>query len=130
MSPILTYAFSASFAVLIACLFVSSVCGIALFFVKWRRVNEAFQHPLLKVKPFKQYPFSLQAAMTLDYFLRMMFPKSVGPGLIGNANRLLKHVDPKKMPFDARWPVAGFWGGCLFGSVAMLAVWVLLIFNS
>lgn len=126
----MAYALSASFAILIACLFTTLVCGIVLFFVKWRSVNEAFKHPLLELKSFKRYPFSLQAAMTLDYFLRLMFPGKTGMGLIGNANRLLKHVEPKQLPFEARWPVAGFWGGCFFGLIAMVCVWGLLIVNS
>nr|MBF0685265.1 hypothetical protein [Pseudomonas sp.] len=129
MSPVISYGLAASFAILVACFFVTVVCGIALFFVKWRTVNNAFKHPLLEVKPFKRHPFSLQSAITLDYFFRLMFPKSVGPGIVGNANRLLKHVKPRELPFGARWPVAGFWGGCFLGIIAMMSLWGFLAFT-
>lgn len=125
----MAYALSASFAILVACLFVSLVSGAILFFVKWREINTAFKHPLLQVRSYKQYPFSMQAAITLDYFLRLMFTGRQGMGLVGNANRLLKHVDPKLLPFSARWPVAGFWGSCFLGIIAMVSVWILLIFS-
>lgn len=129
MSPAISYGLAASFSILLVCFFITVVSGIALFFLKWRTVNEAFKHPLLEVKPFKRYPFSLQSAITLDYFFRLMFPKSVGPGMIGNANRLLKHVKPKELPFGARWPVAGFWGGCFLGIIAMMSLWAFLAFS-
>jgi len=129
MSFFISYGLAASFSILVACLFITIVCGITLFFVRWREVNNAFKHPLLEVKSFKKYPFSIQAAITLDYFLRLVFPKTVGPGLVGNANRLLKHVKPRELPFSARWPVAGFWGGCFIGIVAMMCLWAFLAFS-
>lgn len=116
----------ASFALMVTCLLVCLISGFVLFFLRWRDINNHFKHPLLEVRSFKRYPFSLQAAITLDYFLHMVFPKGKS-GMIGNANHMLRHVNPKKLPLAVRWPVAGFWGGCLFGMIAMVSVWVLLM---
>jgi len=115
----------ASFALMVACLLTCLISGFVLFVLRWRDIHNHFRHPLLEVKPYKQYPFSLQAAMTLDYFFHMTFPK-VKSGMIGNANHMLRHVDPKELSLSVRWPVAGFWGGCLFGMIAMVVVWVSL----
>ena len=61
----------------------------------------------------------------LDYFFRLMFP-GTRFWLIGNANRLLAHVDPKQVPLSLKWPVVGFWGACWLGLIAMIALWTLL----
>lgn len=122
-----SYILGASFALMVACLLTCLVSGFVLFVLRWRDIHSNFRHPLLEVKPYKQYPFSLQAAMTLDYFLHMIFPKGKS-GMIGHANHMLRHVDSKKLPLAVRWPVAGFWGGCLFGMIAMVVVWVSLMF--
>lgn len=120
------YFFSASFVILVACFFTSLVCGVVAFFVSWRRINAAYKHPLLKVKSFKQFPFSLQAAIYLDYFFRLVLP-NVQKGMVGNANKLLSHVDARSLDFGVRWPIAGLWGGCLLGIVAMVCVWAFLL---
>jgi len=119
----------AAFALLVACFLTCLVCGLVLFFLRWRDINDAFKHPLLQVRPFKRYPLSIQAAIYLDYFLHLTFPKGQR-GIIGNANRNLRHVDAKRLPLAVRWPVAGFWGSCLFGLLAMVVVWVTLLVNS
>jgi len=125
-----SYLLGFAFAVLGACMITVIVAGIFLFFVSWRRINDHFEHPLLKVRAFQHQPFSIQCAITLDYFLRMMFTGSKRPGLIGNANKLLAHVDPKTLPLGVRWPVAGFWGGCFFGIFAMFSVWALVLIGA
>jgi len=122
-----SYLLGFAFAVLGACLLTVLVSGIVLFFLNWRRINEAFAHPMLKQRAFQHQPFSIQAAITLDYFFRMIFTGSKRPGLIGNANRLLAHVDPKTLPLGVRWPVAGFWGGCFLGIIAMVVVWAFVL---
>ena len=60
----------------------------------------------------------------LDYFFRLMFP-GTRFWLVGNANRLLAHVDPKQVPLSLKWPVVGFWGACWLGLIAMIALWTL-----
>lgn len=122
-----SYLLGFAFAVLAACLITAIVSGIVLFFVSWRRINDEFAHPLLKQRAFQHQPMSMQAAITLDYFFRMVFTGNKGHGLIGNANRLLAHVDPKTLPLSVRWPVAGFWGGCFLGMIAMVVVWVFVL---
>lgn len=121
----LLYFFSASFAILVASFITVVVSGIVAFFVHWRKINAAYKHPLLEVRTFKQYPFSLQAAIYLDYFFRLVLP-NVKKGMVGNANRMLKHVDPRNLDFSVRWPIAGLYGGCIVGLVAMVVVWILL----
>lgn len=120
------YILGASFALMVTCLMVCLISGFVLFFLRWRDINGHFKHPLLEIKPFKHYPMSLQAAMTLDYFLHLMFPKGKS-GMIGNANHMLRHVDAKQLPLSVRWPVAGFWGGCFFGIIFMVTAWVTMI---
>ncbi|KAG1366111.1 hypothetical protein G6F59_018837 [Rhizopus arrhizus] len=61
----------------------------------------------------------------LDYFFRLMFPGSRF-WLIGNANDLLGHVDPKKTPLALKWPIVGFWGSCWLGLIAMIVQWIML----
>lgn len=122
-----SYLLGFAFAVLGACMLTVIVSGIVLFFISWRRINEAFEHPMLKQRAFQHQPLSVQSAITLDYFFRMVFTRSKGDGIIGNANRLLAHVDPKSLPLGVRWPVAGFWGGCFLGIIAMMTVWAFVL---
>lgn len=121
----LAYLTSASFAIMMAAFVMVLVSGTVAFFLQWRRINEAYKHPLLQVRDFKQFPFSLQAAIYLDYFFRLAFP-SVRKGMVGHANEMLKHVNPRKLDFQVRWPIAGLYGGCLIGLVAMICFWILL----
>jgi len=125
MNSVLTYVFTFSFSLLVACFAAASVSGAVLFLTS-RRINAAFQHPYLEKRAFHQYPFSIQAAITLDYFFRISFPRTTW-SLIGDANKLLKNVDPRDLPLAVKWPVVGFWGGCLLGIFAMVTVWTSLL---
>ncbi|GAA5236197.1 hypothetical protein FOZ76_24840 [Verticiella sediminum] len=129
-SVYLNYVFGFAVSLLLACLFVTLIAGVFLFFISWRRINDEFQHPLLKVRAFQHQPFSLKLAIYLDYFLHLVFPNNKGSGLIGNANRMLSHVDARILPLGVRWPIAGFWGGVFIGIAAMIAVWVLLFLGA
>jgi len=61
----------------------------------------------------------------MDYFLRLAFPGSRF-WVLGEANRLMAHIDPKKIPNRIKWPLIGLWGGCFVGIVAMVMIWTLL----
>jgi len=88
-SPIFMYIFS----LLATCFITCTISGLYLFFVAQRQVNAELKHPYLKHKPFGQYPFSIRAAIFLDYFLRLMFPRTKF-WIVGHANEQLAHVDP------------------------------------
>lgn len=124
-SPYLYYLLGFAFSVLVACLIMVVISGIFLFFVSPRRINDEFQHPYLKARAFQHQPVSIRLAIYLDYFLHLMFPKVKSDGLVGNANRMLDHVDARVLPLGVRLPIAAFWGGCFIGILAMLVVWVL-----
>ena len=121
MNSVLPYVFTFSFSLLVACFAAAIVSGLVLMLTS-RRINQAFQHPYLEKRAFHHYPFAIQAAITLDYFFRISFPRTTW-SLIGNANKLLKNVDPRELPLAVKWPVMGFWGGCLMGILAMVLVW-------
>jgi hypothetical protein len=65
-------------------------------------------------------------AILLDYFLRLAFPNS-NFWIIGNANRLLRHIDPADVPTRIKWPLFGLWGGCFVGIAAMILMWILIL---
>ena len=90
-------AMAMAFSLFVLCFITCSLCGIWLFFVKSKEINAVLKHPYLQHRPFKAYPLAIQAAIMLDYFFRLMFP-GTRFWLIGNANDLLPHVDPKKTP--------------------------------
>lgn len=97
------------------------------FVLRWRELNEYYQHPLPKQRHFKSLPFSMQAGVYLDIFLRLMLPRKK-TGMTGNANAMLAHIDPSQVPFGMRWPIVGFWGGMLLGLAAQLAFFVAMIY--
>ncbi|MEI6117147.1 MAG: hypothetical protein WCP99_21600 [Burkholderiales bacterium] len=115
-----------SFSLFIACSFVFFISGAYLLLFKIDKANQLFRHPYLDQRAFKQYPLNIRSMIVLDYFIRLTFPKST-VWIAGNANQLLKHVDPAKIPMDVKWPIIGLWGGCAVGMVAMLSLWILLM---
>ncbi|ARP97399.1 hypothetical protein [Bordetella genomosp. 13] len=116
-----------AFSLFITCFITCTICGVVLFFFKAKRVNSVLKHPYLEHRPFAQYPFAIRASIFLDYFFRLAFPGAKF-WLIGQSNLLLKHVEPKKVPMDVKWPVIGFWGSCWLGLFAMIVLWGLLLF--
>lgn len=124
-SPIFIYIFS----LLATCFITCTISGLYLFFVAQRQVNAELKHPYLKHKPFGQYPFSIRAAIFLDYFLRLMFPRTKF-WIVGHANEQLAHVDPKRVPLAVKWPIVGFWGACWLGLIAMIALWTMLLLGA
>ncbi len=126
MSEYLPVALSFTFTLFITCAMVFFVSGAYLLLFKIRYANELFKHPYLAQRTFNQYSFSIKMTIVLDYFLRIAFPTSK-TWIAGNANQLLKHVDPQDIPTNVKWPIVGLWGGCLIGMIAMLTLWALLI---
>ena len=120
-----TPALALAFSLFVLCFVTCSISGIVLFFFKAKRINARLKHPYLEHRAFNQYPLAIQAAIMLDYFFRLMFP-GTRFWLVGNANRLLAHVDPKQVLLSLKWPVVGFWGACWLGLIAMIALWTLL----
>ena len=115
-----------SFTTFITCAMVFFISGAYLMLFKIRYANELFQHPYLTQRTFGQYSLSIKMTIVLDYFLRIAFPKS-DTWIAGNANELLKHVDPQDIPTNVKWPIVGLWASCFIGMVAMLTLWALLI---
>ncbi|MDQ8030531.1 hypothetical protein [Bordetella genomosp. 1] len=124
-SPFFAYAFS----LLITCFITCAISGLYLFFVAQRRVNAELKHPYLQHRAFEQYPFTIKAAIFLDYFLRLGFPRTKF-WIFGHANQQLAHVNPKDVPLAVKWPLVGFWGACWLGLIAMIAVWSMLLLGS
>ncbi|MFA7669193.1 MAG: hypothetical protein WCX93_07600 [Burkholderiaceae bacterium] len=89
-------------------------------------INQAMRHPYLKKYRWEQMPATVKLTITLDYFLRMMFPRSKF-WVCGQANRLLADIDPRDISLRLRWPVVGFWGGCFLGILAMLVLWLMIL---
>ncbi|MCK9510248.1 MAG: hypothetical protein M0R28_03335 [Pigmentiphaga sp.] len=126
--PTFTFAVSVSLTLALLSFGVVVLSMLVAFVLRWREINDYYKHPLLERYPFKSLPFPAQSGIYLDIFLHMQLPW-VRSGIIGNANLLLKHVDPKKVPFSLRWPIAGFWGGMLLGLISQIVFFVLLIVN-
>src|SRR3546814_7178975 len=82
------YALPFTFTLLVACALTCLACGIFLLLFRIRATNEAMRHPYLDKHPWERYPLSIRAAIFMDYFLRIAFPKS-SFWIIGQANRLL-----------------------------------------
>eukprot|EP01037_Dinobryon_pediforme_P000588 gene588-590_t len=82
------------------------------------KANHLFKHPYLEGRAYSQYPLNLRMEILLDYFIRLVFPKST-VWLAANSNRLLAHVNPKAIPMDVKWPIVGLWGSCLIGTPVM-----------
>jgi hypothetical protein len=128
MDPILySTALRIAFSLFVACMCANVFSGLMLFFFKTARVNAVLKHPYLQHRAFRQYAFSVRATITLDYFLRLAFPGGKFWAVVQQANRLLAHVQPANVPFDVKWPVLGFWGSCLLGLPALIALWSLLL---
>lgn len=126
MSHYFSVALVFSFSLFIACSSIFFISGIYLLMFKIDKANRLFKHPYLAQRAYKQYPIGIRMTIILDYFLRLVFPKS-DKWLAGNANALLKHVDPDSIPTDVKWPILGLWGGCAVGMIAMLTLWILLM---
>lgn len=124
----LFYALPLAFTILVICALTSLVSGLDLLLFKLRKTNQLLRHPYLKQQPFDRYPITIRAAILMDYFFRLSFP-GYRFWIIGQANRLLAHVDPGEIPTTVKWPLVGLWGGCFIGLIAMLAVWTLLLFR-
>ncbi len=126
MAHYISIALVFSFSLFTTCAFVFFISGAYLFLFKIKQANQIFKHPYLMDTDFGQYQFAVKMEIVLDYFLRLMFPKSK-IWIAGNANQLLAHVDPKKVPWNIRWPIVGLWSGCLIGMVAMLVLWTIIL---
>lgn len=125
-SPIFLYALTTAFNAFVACFLLATISLVTIYFFKLNRINDVLRHPYLQQGPFKQFSRSIQAAILLDYFLRLMFPKAT-KGIFGQANRNLAHVDPTTVPMDVKWPIVGLWLGCWVGLVATIVLWILLL---
>lgn len=124
-NPALLPVFQVTFGIFLLCFAVCTVCGLLLFFINRDRVNEVLQHPYLQYKPFRQLPFTIRATILLDYFLHIVFPKRRF-WVIGQANYLLQHVDPRQMPAGIRRLILAFWGSCWLGLIDMTILWGVL----
>lgn len=118
-----------TFTLLVACGLAALVCGLYLFIFRIRPTNQAFRHPYLDNRAWERYPVSIRLAITLDYFFRIAFPKSTY-ALIGNANRLLAHIDPTELPSRIKWPLIGLWGGVFAGIISMVTLWILVFLGT
>lgn len=122
------FALPLAFALFAACALLALVSGLALMLFNLRQTNQALRHPFLRQRAFASYPIPVRLAILLDYFFRLAFPRCK-VGLIGNANKLLSHVQPNDIPMTIKWPLYGLWGGCFVGIAAMLTVWILVVIN-
>lgn len=120
------YALPFSFTLLVACAMTAIVSGFVLLLLRLRKTNEIFRHPYLKQHAWERYPLSIRATILLDYFLRISFPTRTF-WIIGQANRLLAHVQPADVPSRIKWPLIGLWGGCFVGIIAMILLWSLIL---
>ncbi|MBB5213602.1 hypothetical protein [Parapusillimonas granuli] len=122
----LFYALPFSFTLLVACALASIVSLAVLVLFRLRETNQALRHPYLDQRPWERYPLSIKAAILLDYFLRLAFPKS-GFWIAGQANHLLRHVRPADVPTRIKWPLVGLWAGCFVGLAAMVVLWIIVL---
>ena len=120
------YAMPFTFTLLVACALTSLASGVVLLLFRLRKTNEVLRHPYLKQQTWERYPLPIRAAILLDYFLRLCFPKS-NFWIVGQANRLLAHVQPADVPTRLKWPLIGLWAGCFVGIAAMLVLWTLIL---
>lgn len=126
--PQSAYAFALPivFCLFITCFLASLLSGLTILLFTLRKTNELFQHPYLKQQPFERYSLPMRLSMFMDYFFRICFPNT-RVWLIGQANQMLSHVDPSRIPARIKWPVVGLWGGCYVGLLAIAALWTLLL---
>lgn len=125
LDSVTPYILSFSFTILVACIMTCIVSALFLY-LNIRRVNQAMRHPYLNKYRWEQLPATVKLTITLDYFLRLSFPRSKW-WVLGQANRLLAEVEPTEVSMRLRWPVVGFWGGIFIGIVAMLVVWLMIL---
>jgi hypothetical protein len=126
MPDTLPAALVTSFSLFIACVFAFFIAGGYLLLFKIKKANHLFKHPYLEGRAYSQYPLNLRMEILLDYFIRLVFPKST-VWLAANSNRLLAHVNPKAIPMDVKWPIVGLWGSCLIGTPVMVILWIILM---
>ena len=120
------YALPFSFTLLVACALTALVSAGVLFLFRLRITNQTLRHPYLDKFPWARFPLSIKAAILLDYFLRLSFPKS-NFWIIADANHRLAHVQPEDVSIHIKWPLFGLWGGCFVGLFAMLTLWALIL---
>ncbi|HLT99681.1 MAG TPA: hypothetical protein VKZ70_08070 [Burkholderiaceae bacterium] len=125
MESVTPYILSFSFTILVACIMCFLVSALFVY-LNIRRINLAMRHPYLDKYRWEQLPATVKLTITLDYFLRLSFPRSKW-WILGQANRLLAHVEPTEVSMRLRWPIVGFWGGVFLGIIAMLVVWTVLL---
>src|SRR5690606_13196970 len=113
------YALPLSFTLLVACALTALVSAGVLFMFRLRVTNQTLKHPYLDKFPWARFPLSIKAAILLDYFLRLAFPRSKF-WIIGDANHRLAHVQPQYVSAHIKWPLMGLWVGCFVGLCAML----------
>src|SRR5690606_26558118 len=125
MDSVIPYILSFSFTILVAC--VMCFLASALFmYLNMRRINQAMRHPSLDEYRWELLPSTVKLTITLDYCLRMTFPRAKR-WYFGQVNRLLAHVEPTEISMRLRWPVVGFWGGVFVGIISMLVLWMALL---
>ena len=129
MQAYLSIALQFAFSLFVCCSIVFLISGAYLFFFKIDKANTLFRHPYLSQQAYRKYPLGIRMAIVMDYFFRLSFPNSKF-WLVGNANRLLAHVDNEHIPTNIRWPIMGLWGSCLIGLVAMMMLWILLMLGT
>lgn len=120
------YALPFTFTVLVACALTSIVSGLTLVLFRLRVTNQTLRHPYLNEYPWERYSVPIRAAILMDYFFRLCFPNSRF-WIVGNANRLLSHIQPADVSSRIKWPLIGFWGGCFGGLIAMVVLWILIL---
>ncbi|NYT86535.1 hypothetical protein [Pollutimonas harenae] len=120
------YALPFSFTLLVACFLTTVVSAGVLFLFRLRITNQTLRHPYLDKFPWARFPLSIKAAILLDYFLRLSFPKSKF-WIIRDANQRLAHVQPADVSIHIKWPLVGLWGGCFVGLASMLVLWALIL---
>ncbi len=125
LESVVTYLLPLSFTVLVACVLTCLVSALFLY-LNIRQINAAMRHPYLKKYRWEQMPATAKLTITLDYFLRLSFPRGKW-WVFGEANRLLAEIEPTDVSMRLRWPVVGFWGGCFLGIIALLVLWLMIL---
>ncbi len=125
LETVVTYLLPFSFTILVACVLTCLVSALFLY-LNIRRINGVMRHPYLKQYRWEQLPATVKLTMTLDYFLRLSFPRAKW-WIFGHANEMLKEVEPTDISIRLRWPVVGFWGGCFLGICALLVLWLMIL---
>lgn len=125
LETLIIYVLPFSFTILVACILTCLVSALFLY-LNIRRINQAMRHPYLQKYRWEQLPATVKLTITLDYFLRLSFPRGKR-WVFGQANRLLAETEPTDISLRLRWPVVGFWGSCFLGIIAMLILWAMIL---